>query len=248
MLSSIKNLMRSKAYTQSSNEDHKNVSGLISRYFRSSYPTTEYDVTKRVISYEPKKDKYLEDEVVLESLYQKLKEREGSGFTKKNFKGTNIDQDTNTGITRGFYAGVLKNNPNLKKEMPEKIEDLNSEQIKKIYKYGIYKPYRLGEIKNEKTKEALFDTLINHSPTDPIRWIQEGVNKNSQEKVKEDGIIGKETINSLNKLTKEQEQDVVKYFFKKRIEDIDKKIKSGNSEMIKWEKGLKNRINKLSNN
>ena len=157
-----------------------------------------------------------------EKFVRKLKspEVEGTGYEDNLAK---IDQRTNTGIIQPTLNRFLRAHPRYRETFPDDIKDLTQHHIDIIYKNDYYDAYRINEIQNEKLAETMFDSYVNHSPKDITKWLQEGINLYSHNTVSEDGILGSQTINSLNYIDENTVALINNYVLEKRIEDAKQK-------------------------
>ena len=121
-------------------------------------------------------------------------DREGIGYND-NLK--TIDQPTHTGISNNFYNLMRNKYPEIKENYPS-LKNLTTEQINNLYCQGIYKPYRIKEIKNDDVADHVFDIFVNHSYKTAVPVIQQGVNSIKPNTVLQDGQWGSKTINALN--------------------------------------------------
>lgn len=169
--------------------------------------------------------------------YKRVRGKEGIGFTKKNKLGTNIDQDTHTGIT-GSFLGLVKAKRPEKNYSP--LESLREDEIEEIYYNDVYKQYNIDKIEDTRIGETLFDTLTNHSPTAPIKWLQEGINTYGFQNIDVDGALGKQTYETLNNLDENTIKNINNDFTDKRHLDLDKQIEKDPSKKL-W-RGLRSRF------
>ncbi len=149
---------------------------------------------------------------LLSSVYQ-----EEGGYEDDPAK---IDQPTNMGVIQGSLNRFKAAHPTLGRTYPATVKDLTRDQATTIYKMDYYDAYRIEEIKNEKLAKTLFDLLANHSPIEPIQWVQQGINQLTSFQVDEDGIMGSQTINALNNLTLQQMKEVNNYIVRQRSGQI----------------------------
>ena len=156
-----------------------------------------------------------------------------------------IDQPTNMGIIQGTLNNFNKAHPELK--INKSLKDITRDDAKLIYKLDFYDAYRIDEIDSPVLRLTIFDTLVNHSPHDPIVWIQEALNNKIGLEVKKDGILGSETINALNSLRSEYEvKNVNNYILEKRREDLENnKEKNIRPNYEQYTKGIPGRIDRL---
>jgi len=86
-----------------------------------------------------------------------------------------------------------------------KIEDLTQDQAGMVYKNEFYDGGRLGEVKDEKIAEHIFDMRVNHGGPNAGILVQEAINQTMPEaNLKVDGVIGSKTIDAINQATPEQ--------------------------------------------
>lgn len=163
-------------------------------------------------------------------------QEEGQGYNM-------VDQPTHTGIIQSTLDNFRKAHPEESDNYPVNIRDLNFEQINNIYRKDFFDKYNIDRIRNDDLAFVLYDTLVNHSPASPSRWIQQGINENSTNNITVDGVIGSQTINAANALTEEENQNVINYFLDKRFDDFTQQSPNYQQEF----RGVFNRINRLRN-
>ncbi len=157
-----------------------------------------------------------------------------------------IDAPTNMGIRQDTLQRFKKAHSELSQGYPINVRDLSYEQAKQIAKIDYFDAYRIGEIKNNRLQETIFDALFNHSPWAPALWVQKSLNQNSSKKVKEDGILGSESINALNSLSSDEIVKVNNAILDQRFADHQRELKTNkNPNYESYTVGIPNRIKRF---
>lgn len=157
-----------------------------------------------------------------------------------------IDTATNMGFQQVTLERFKKKHPELAQGFPEHVKDLTREQGRIIALKDFYEPYRIGEIKSPALQETMFDSFFNHSPKAPALWAQRAINQNTKRHVKEDGIFGSETINTINQLSEDEMIKVNNAIVKQRLEDHEREKETNPNPYYKgYTVGLPNRFKRF---
>jgi lysozyme family protein len=147
-----------------------------------------------------------------------------------------VDQGwaTNFGITimtLARFRGV--------KVTPEDVKFLKQEEAERIYRRFYWIPASLDKLLlRDKAQLVIFDQVINRGPSKPILQAQIILNKIFGKNIEFDGIMGPQTINTLNEI------DEIKFclkYLQLSILAYDKIVEE-NPSQIKFLKGWHNRI------
>lgn len=154
-----------------------------------------------------------------------------------------IDQPTNVGIIQPTLDGFRRNNPTCAGNYPTRVSDLTQEQIAEIYRTEFYDRNNVGLIESDDVRRNFYDFIVNHSPNTPRRALQEAINQHSNERVEVDAVIGPNTINALNRATRDPE-------VARRISDYinDRRNNSWNNQPEEYRErfpGVRNRIQRV---
>jgi lysozyme family protein len=111
--------------------------------------------------------------------------------------------ETNRGITKAFLLSMADKYDQFK---GVNVKDLTEEQTKELYYLGFWKPLRIGEMP-ETVCSPFFNFAVNAGAGTAVRILQQSVNDfnafyDFEKRLKEDGIIGNETINTMDSLTR----------------------------------------------
>ena len=148
-----------------------------------------------------------------------------------------IDQPTNSGIIQPTLDKYNTHHPDLK--FPDKVKDLTSEQARQIYGEYYYDERRIGDIKNQRIANALFDMGVMSNFNNVVKMLQKTLNDSMGENLKIDGKIGDNTINAINNIPDNKIDDFMQHLKENRIEYL-----HGLSGWIKYGKGWVNRTNR----
>ena len=160
------------------------------------------------------------------------------------YRPNKIDTPTNMGIQQKTLDRFKLAHPQLSKEYPENVKDLTYQQGRQIAKIDYFDKYRIGEITHKPLQETVFDSVFNHSPVAPILWLQRAINKNSYQKIDEDGILGSKTIQAINKLSPAEVVTVNNSILDQRQADYEyQKRTNSNPNYNNYTVGLPNRFN-----
>ncbi len=122
---------------------------------------------------------------------------------------TGNDQLTNTGISNALYTTLRQQEPLFGSNgYPEDVRDLTQDQIDNLYCQKFAKPLRVEAINDENLAENLFDTGVNVGVNRGVRLLQESINRATNQNVAVDGILGIETLSTINNLSAEQLRNV----------------------------------------
>lgn len=195
-----------------------------------------------LIRYIASNDKDACKEEIFQRVIKKTLKEEGGYEYRKN----RIEMPTNMGIRQDTLDRFKKRHPNLSLNYPNDVKDISKDQAIQIYKKDYFEPYKIGDIKHKYLQETIFDSFVNHSPKAPAMWIQQAINKNTNIKVDEDGILGNKTISALNYIDNEETiKKINNYILDKRQEDLLNNQKSSTSKGIQRIKGIPDRINRF---
>jgi lysozyme family protein len=131
-------------------------------------------------------------------LMRNTMKREG-GFEDNPDK---IDQPTNMGITSNTLARYNSTHPGY--NFPTNVRKLKPEQAEQIYKQEYYDKYRIDEIKNDAVRKNVFDMLVLSGPKAVGEIVQNSLNESVGSNLAIDGVMGTQTIETLNSLSKSQ--------------------------------------------
>jgi len=109
-----------------------------------------------------------------------------------------IDQPTNSGITQPALDKYNADHPDF--DFPDNIKDLNAEQAQQIYSEDYYDKRRIGEIKNDRIANAIFDMGVMSNFNNVGKIVQTTLNNSMGEHLIVDGKIGNNTIKALNNI------------------------------------------------
>ena len=96
------------------------------------------------------------------------------------------------------------------------MEDLSLELAREIYKTNYWDSIRLDEIEKDTIQELMFDTGVNMGTGRGVLIAQKAYNILNKEIIIEDGIIGSQTISSIN--TYKYERDLAFWYVMLRAE------------------------------
>ncbi len=106
---------------------------------------------------------------------------------------------TRFGITLNFYQETID-----KKATSEDIKNLTPNTVGFLYHKYFWEPNRYQLIDSQKIANKIFDLCVNIGPH-ANKMLQQAINMAALElTVKEDGIIGSQTIAALNKLSEDK--------------------------------------------
>ncbi|MBD5405517.1 hypothetical protein HDR59_03150 [bacterium] len=108
-----------------------------------------------------------------------------------------VDQPTNSGITQKILDVYIKRHP--EKKLTVNLKTIGLDVIKDIYKECFYYDKKLDKIKNDRIAYAIFDMGVMTSPDNVALIVQNSLNEYGL-KTDIDGIMGKNTRTSLNKV------------------------------------------------
>ena len=115
-----------------------------------------------------------------------LMENEGVDYTTPSYDG----QHTKFGITQSFIDGT---------EYNLQVKDLDLKTAKKIYEKEFWCKLHCHKLNSKKLAFSLCDFSVNVGHKRAVRTLQRAVNLSGEGfKLKEDGIIGRNTVNALN--------------------------------------------------
>lgn len=156
-------------------------------------------------------------------------EREGGYVNHKDDKGGPTKFGITERLARSYgYEGDMR--------------DLTKDEAKSIYKQEFWDKLKLGRLKNKNMREFIFDAAVNHGHSWGIRIAQRAYNALNVKTIVEDGRIGPQTINALNK--EEYQQDLCFWYLivrGKLFYDIAK----GNYSQKSFIRGWGNRLEEL---
>ena len=134
--------------------------------------------------------------------------------------------ETKYGITKRTYPDI-------------DIKSLTKEQAVEIYYNDWWLKYQYDQIENENVSIKVFDTAINTGNKTAIKLLQKSINFIKPCPISVDGIMGKQTLTSLNKLSDELVLQAYRLYQKKYYQDlIDRK-----PSLKKYRNGWMNRAN-----
>ena len=175
-------------------------------------------------------------------VFNRTLEEEGGYEDKPN----KIDTATNFGFQQATLERFKNKHPELARNFPEHVKDLTREQGKIIACKDYYEPYRIGEIQSHALQETMFDSFFNHSPAAPALWAQKAINQNTKIHVDEDGIFGSETINALNKLSRDEIVEVNNAILTQRLKDYEQEKETNSNPYYKrYSVGLPDRFERF---
>ena len=122
--------------------------------------------------------------------------KEEGGF-EDNLK--KIDQPTNMGITQGTLNRFNRAHPEF--EIGKKLQNLTYDDAKLIYNLDFYNHYRIEEINDDGLAKLILHMYVNGRPQDVGRLIQQSI-IDIGESIKIDGVVGTDTIRTINKIIK----------------------------------------------
>lgn len=125
----------------------------------------------------------------------KKPDREGYGFHIS-------DQDTNSGISKGWYNSFLAEDKNkaFVDNYPKTVNNLTQEQVDNLYCQGFYKPNHIETFNDDFTAEHIFDVNVNIGGTKGSEIIQKAYNDINKPNISTTGGIGTETVTAINRL------------------------------------------------
>lgn len=168
--------------------------------------------------------------------------REGGYVNDKEDKGG----ETNFGVTANTLEEYQKRHGGFGKDGSYvDVENLTQEQARLVYKSAFYDSNRIGEIKDGKTAEHVFDMNVLHQPKPAGSIIQQAINASIPDaNLKVDGIVGSKTIEQLNKASPDQLKAINNEIVKGRIE-LMRKIVQNDPTQSKFLGGWINRANQF---
>ena len=111
--------------------------------------------------------------------------------------------ETNFGISKRWYPHI-------------DIKNLTKNDAVNIYYNDYWIPSKASELPGH-LRSTYFDMVVNMGQTTAIRIMQEAINSVQATRIDEDGLIGPETINSANKLSKKRLQAYRCHFYSKIV-------------------------------
>lgn len=125
-----------------------------------------------------------------EQAYNKLQEPEGEYTDGKDQVD---DEPTNMGIKQSTLDRYTNKHPD--KNFPADVKYLTATQAKEIYKNEYWDNTRIPEIKNDRIRDAVFDMNVMGGAG---KTVQRALNSFLDANLVVDGVIGSETIKSIN--------------------------------------------------
>ena len=181
-------------------------------------------------------------DAIFDRVFNRTLEEEG-GYEDR---ATHIDTPTNMGFQQSTLDRFKSAHPDLAQGYPSNIRHLTYEQGKQIARKDSFDKYRIGEIQNQHLQETMFDSFFNHSPQAPAYWAQRAINQNSNMRIKEDGILGSQTIKALNNLSQDEIIKVNNAIIDQRQADHEREKRTNpNLNYNNYTKGLPNRFNRF---
>lgn len=138
---------------------------------------------------------------------------------------------TNFGITQKVYDNYRAT----KNLQLNSVTMLTESEVKEIYLYGYWYNGNCNFIRHPKVAVLHFDSCVNHGINTAAKFLQEAVD------VKADGIIGKITLEAVNKY---KEKGLIYRYFEIR-EEFYHRLAEKNSSQKVFLKGWLNRLEKL---
>ena len=138
---------------------------------------------------------------------------------------------TNNGITQATFDHF--NDARSRKIRP--VSEIMEIEVKEIYYFYYWIAGRCDEIKHPKAAVLYFDSCVNHGISRASKFLQEAVD------VKVDGIIGKVTLEAVNKY---KEKGLIYRYFEIREEFYHRLVDRKPSQKV-FLKGWLNRLEKL---
>lgn len=180
-------------------------------------------------------DKMLNDE-----RYQRFRRRVSIEEGGYNDNPATIDRPTNRGIIQNTLDGFRRDYSRYAKGFPENIRDLTPELTDTIYYNAFYQRNRIPQIEHDNVAYTMYDYIVNHSPQEPIKVLQQAINAYSEEQIQVDGVLGSGTIAALNRLTRnpEKARQINDYIVNYRLNEFHDKSKQYQKKF----KGLESRI------
>ncbi len=126
-----------------------------------------------------------------------------------------IDQPTNSGITGPTLKQYNILHPNF--NFPDNVKDLTSAQIDQIYKELFFENRRIDEIENERIGYAIYDMGVMSNFKNVVKMVQETINNATDDKVSVDGVMGDETIRTINNIPYDKINDFMHTLKEKRL-------------------------------
>ncbi len=146
--------------------------------------------------------------------------------------------NTNYGVRQDLYDVYRKENKLESKD----VKDLNYADVRKYYKSEYYDRYKLDKLP-EKTSKMVFDFGVNAGTGTAIKKLQEIVG------TKADGIIGKKTIEAVNKYIEKEGEDFLSHqILNKRGAHYIDLVDSDPAKNEKFLQGWMNRIGNIKRN
>lgn len=139
---------------------------------------------------------------------------------------------TNYGISTYFLRSIRSN---------LKRKNITKYIAKKLYKKYFWNRVNRDNIKSYDLSVNVFDMAVNRGVKTSVKLLQKVLNKDYNQKLIEDGIIGKKTLSILNKIEDEKILNI--YYTIERIKYYKKIGKKRNNN--KFLKGWINRRNKF---
>lgn len=181
---------------------------------------------------ELKKEDEMKSDEKFEKLIGRVHEKEGEYEDRPE----KIDQPTNMGITQKTLDEYNKKNPEL--NFPSDLKQLSREQVDKIYKEEYYDAKRISEIHDTRIAFAVMDMGVMTSPKGVGTVVQQTINQTQDFSVKQDKVIGSQTIDALNRIPENRKDDFVKQLIENRLEYL-----QGLKEWEKYKNGWIDRTN-----
>lgn len=147
-----------------------------------------------------------------------------------------IDQPTNIGITQPTLDKYNTEHPCY--NFPKNVKDLTPEQVQQIYVEDYYDKRRIGEIKNERIANAIFDMGVMSNFRNVIKIVQKTLNNSTGKNLVLDGKMGHNTIKALNEIPAYKTNDFIDTLKGNRIEYL-----RGLAAWGKYGRGWTNRTN-----
>lgn len=141
------------------------------------------------------------------------------------------------GISLRFYKSIYP------KANKDSIKNLSQDEAIKIYWDYFYSNLNYDKIDNLEVSRKLFLTAVNMGKSRPNKWIQQICNDLGS-KLVVDGILGKLSIEEINRLCDINLKEIKESLIKKQIEEYERIVKNDPTQK-KFLKGWKNRANSI---
>ena len=166
------------------------------------------------------------------ALKKALKNEGGYVDNKKDMGG-----ETKYGISIRFLQSIDST------ANKQTIENLTLDMAEDIYFKYFWLENNYQEISSQQVAEKVFDTAVNMGSRVANRFLQQAINIVilSDDKLKEDGIIGSKTINTLNMLNEEDADSNILKIYELLQKEYYSKIIINRPEQIVFLKGWFNR-------